>query len=157
MQHKKQHAAGFTLIEILLVVAILAILAGIVIVAVNPARQLAQANNSQRRADVTTILNAVYQFAIDNNGALPSGINTTNQVLGTAATGCNTTCGAAVTEVACLDLSGDLTPTYIVGTPVDPSNGSAANTDYYITQTASGRVTVAACDPQLGATISVTR
>jgi prepilin-type N-terminal cleavage/methylation domain-containing protein len=154
---KKYRTKGFTLIEILLVVAILAILAGIVIIAVNPARQLAQANNSQRRADVTTILNAVYQYAVDNNGSLPTGIDTTNQVLGTDLVGCDALCGAVATEVACLNLSADLTPTYVVGIPVDPSGATAANTDYYITQTASGRVTVGACDPQLGAIISVTR
>ena len=151
---------GFTLIEILLVVAILAILAGIVIVAVNPARQLAQANNGQRRADVQTILNAVYQYAIDNSGALPSGIDAvtgSSQVMGTAAIGCDTTCSAVTTVAACTDLSGNLTPTYVVAIPSDPSSGSVANTDYYINRDANNRVTVGACDSELSAVISVTR
>jgi prepilin-type N-terminal cleavage/methylation domain-containing protein len=158
LSHQKK---GFTLIEILLVVAILAILAGIVIIAVNPARQLAQANNGQRRADVQTILNAVYQYAIDNSGALPSGIDAvtgSSQVLGNTLTpNCDTTCSAVTTVAACTDLSGDLTPTYVVDIPFDPSSGSAANTDYYINRDANDRVTVGACDSELSAVISVTR
>ena len=157
--NRTSKTAGFTLIEILLVVAILAVLAGIVIIAVNPARQLGQANNAQRRADVTTIINAVYQYALDNGGNLPAidSVVGSSQVLGTAALGCDTTCGAFTTLAACLDLSGTLTPTYIFGIPLDPQSGTAANTDYYINRDANNRVTVGSCNPQLSAVISVSR
>ena len=59
---------SFTLIELLIVIGIIVIVAGIVIVAINPARQLAGANNTRRRADITAILNAVYQNIVDNKG-----------------------------------------------------------------------------------------
>ena len=70
-------AKGFTLLEVLLVVAIIAILAGIVIIAINPNKQLGDSRNSTRQADVSTILNALYQYSLDNNGAFPAGIDTT--------------------------------------------------------------------------------
>ena len=158
MRKKYQH--GFTLLEILLVVAAIAILAGIVIVAINPNRQLGQARNAQRQSDVNTILNAVYQYAIDNNGTLPIGIDANTgafQVLGTAGSGCDATCGVVATVSTCLNLSSDLVPTYIVGIPQDPSTGTAVNTDYYINQDANSRITVGACDSEQSATISITR
>lgn len=157
---KASNKQGFTLLEILLVVAAIAILAGIVILAINPGKQLGDTRNSQRRSDVNAILNAVYQYSIDNDGNFPSGLDsiaTSSQVLGTATTGCDTTCGATTTVASCLDLSSALVPTYIVGIPTDPKSGSAANTDYYINRGADGRITVGACDPEQGATISVTR
>lgn len=157
---KKCYKQGFTLLEVLLVVAAIGILAGIVIVALNPSKQLGDTRNAQRRADVNTILNAVYQYAIDNDGNLPAGIDgatSTSQVLGTAGSGLDSTCTATTTVAAGLDLSSDLVPTYIVGIPLDPKTGAATNTDYYINKDANDRITVGACDPEQSATISVTR
>ena len=146
--------------EVLLVVAAIAILAGIVIVALNPAKQLGDTRNAQRRSDVATILNAVHQYAIDNAGNLPTGIDSvtaSSQVLGTAASGCDATCTATTTVAACIDLATELVPTYVVGIPSDPTSGSATNTEYYINRDANGRITVGACDPEQSETISVTR
>jgi prepilin-type N-terminal cleavage/methylation domain-containing protein len=157
---------GFTLLEILLVVAAIGILAGIVIIAINPSKQLGDTNNAARRTDVNTMINAVYQYALDNNGTFPSGIpggpgadGPANypRVLGTAGSGCDSTCTATSTQAACVDLSSDIVPTYVVGIPADPRYGSAANTDYYIRRMSTNRIIVGSCDPEQGATISVTR
>ncbi len=58
--------SGFTLIELLLVIGIIAILSGIVIIAIDPARQIAQARNAQRASDIKTISNAIQQYYIEN-------------------------------------------------------------------------------------------
>src|SRR5437868_14390865 len=67
---------GFTLIELLVVIGILAILLAITLVAINPAKQFAQANNTKRSADVNAVLNAIDQYAADHSGTLPNGIPT---------------------------------------------------------------------------------
>jgi prepilin-type N-terminal cleavage/methylation domain-containing protein len=141
---------GFTLVEVLLVIVIIAILAGIVIVAINPSRQISQANNSQRDADVKAILNAVSEYAIDNRGALPSAITTTA-----------TTVGSSTGQI---DVCSNLVPTYIAEMPFDPTASGAAysscssyNTGYTIASDTAGRVTVAAPSAELSETISVTQ
>lgn len=141
---------GFTLIELLLVIGIIAILASIVIVAINPTKQLADARDAQRRSDVNTVLNAVYQYAIDNNGNLPTGIPTG---AGSAEEICQTD-AASCTGYLNLDV---LTGTYIVALPVDPQHdGSDNGTDYTIYQNADGRITVTSSEAENGA-IAVTR
>ena len=145
-----QRQKGFTLLEILLVVAAIGILAGIVIIAINPGKQLGDTRNAQRRADVNTILNAVYQYSLDNNGSLPTAITTTNTAI----------CLDTGTCTGLVELSGELVPTYIVSMPVDPSltATAGATTGYTISKSATtGRVTVTAPSAENSATISITR
>lgn len=53
---------AFTLIELLIVIAILGILAAAVMVAINPAKRLAQARDAQRKSDVNAIANALIGY-----------------------------------------------------------------------------------------------
>lgn len=64
---------GFSLIEILVVVALIIILATITIVAINPGKNFRDTRNAQRSSDVNSILNAVTQYTTDGN-TLPAGI-----------------------------------------------------------------------------------
>jgi type IV pilus assembly protein PilA len=140
---------GFTLIELLLVIGIIAILAAIVIVAINPTKQLGDARNAQRRADVNTVLNAVYQYSIDNNGNLPTSIT------GTATAICKSAPTANCTGLINLNV---LTGSYVVALPADPQSATADSTNYTIMRDATTkRVTVAAPGAEQSATISVTR
>ncbi len=140
---------GFTLIEILLVVAAIAILAGIVIVAINPAKQLGDTRNAERKSAVNTILNAVTQYAVDNNGVLPAGVGTTTVEI--CATGAPSCVGFA--DLTVLTTNGR----YLVSIPNEPQKVNANGAGYQIVRDVNGRITVSAQYPEQGATISVTR
>jgi type IV pilus assembly protein PilA len=141
---------GFTLIELLLVIGIIAILAAIVIVAINPTKQLGDARNAQRRSDVNTILNAVYQYALDHNGNIPTTITTSATHI--CKSGVSVTCGALVS----LNM---LTGAYVVAIPNDPQAPTeGVDTNYTIMKDATtSRITVAAPEAEQSATITVTR
>ena len=139
---------AFTLIEVLLVVAIIAILAGIVILAINPTRQLSDATEARQQADVVTILDAVYQYAIDNSGSIPASITNTQTEIcatGTAALDCTT--------AGWIDLS-VLTDNevYLTAIPVDPEGNSTDGAGYTISRTGNARVTVESNDGSVTAT-----
>jgi len=62
----KQNQKGFTLVEILVVIAILAILAGAVFFALNPTQMFRDARNTRRRQDVDAVAAAVRQYVLRN-------------------------------------------------------------------------------------------
>lgn len=151
---------GFTLVELLVVIGIITILFAVVLVAVDPAQRLAQARNAVRRQDVRDILEAIMESIVDNDGTIPANIDSvtaSSQVLGTAGSGCNTTCTAVTTVAACADLTGDLVEDYLSAIPMDPNTGTAANTDYAVNKTAGGRILITSCDPELSVPISAQR
>lgn len=125
---------AFTLLEILLVVAAIAILAGIVILAINPSKQLEDTNNSRRVADVRTISDSLYEYAIDHSGEFPEGIDETPRMLGTDTDDCRVYINDILGETAneCLDIKEYIAPVYTADIPYDPVIGSKEKTYYAV-------------------------
>jgi type II secretory pathway pseudopilin PulG len=141
------------LIEILLAIGILAILATATIIAINPARQFAEARNTQRWNDVHAITNAVYQYSVAHKGKLPIEIPLPGEPL----------VEICIPEaIACPTIVGipSLTDNgiYLRAIPVDPSCPDACmeyETGYSITTTPQGRIHVISDYAELGETIEV--
>lgn len=152
----KKLQKGFTLVELLVVIGILAILTAVVLVAVNPGKALQDARNTERRAEVNAILSAITAYMADpvNSGQPPStilgdcdAIPATYDQIGDASVG------------TWIDLATALTPVYIAELPEDPADTSAGvgDTGYEVCVGASNRITVTAPDAEGGVTIEVTR
>jgi len=162
---------GFTLIELLVVIGILAILLTIVLIAINPARQFAQSNNTRRRSDINAMLNAIHQYSVDLRGDVTAlGIPVDDPLVAgseAAVIGSDVAGGQ-------IDICDLLVPTYISALPVDPQDGTdgttpgtpvsdctaAYNTAYSVVQSniaTNIRITVAAPGAELGDVITVTR
>jgi len=148
---------GFTLIEILIVIGLIAVLAGVLIVALNPARQFQQARNAQRWNNIDTLMGAVISNLTDNRGTFTCGAGTlpaTAKVMADA-----TSLPAGYNIGPCLS------PTYAVSLPYDPSASGAkwnSTTDYNLGYTimqdaTSGRITIAAPGAELSQVISMIR
>ena len=150
MTAQKFNQKGFTLIELLVVIGILAVLLAITLIAINPARQFGQANDTKRRSDITQVLNAVGQYSASNGGNIPAEITTTAQTINS--TNFPNMCTALV-------------PNYIPALPADPNLNNQAgvssctgtwDTGYTIVRDANNRITVTAPSAYSG-TITVTR
>ncbi|MFA5076493.1 MAG: prepilin-type N-terminal cleavage/methylation domain-containing protein [Patescibacteria group bacterium] len=153
---------GFTLIELLIVIAIIAILAAVVFVALDPLTRFRQARNSTRWSDITAVLDAVKVHQVDNSGSYLASVTALTAgnyyTIGTCATGGDDGCTAKTTQAACVDLTGLVTAGYLGKVPMDPSTGTAAETDYYLMKSSAGAITVGACDPEgSGVVIEIVR
>lgn len=144
---------GFTLLEILIVMALIAILIGIVIAALNPARQFASARNSTRYAHLNTIMSAISSNMAENNGVFTCA----SGALPATATNMSSTVGD-------YDIGPCLVPNFVSSMPYDPSATGAQwtstanyDTGYDISQGADGRITVDAPSAELSEVISLTR
>ncbi len=148
----RTYRPGFTLIELIIVVAIIAIVAATIFVALDPAKQLHAARNSTRWADVTSILNGIKKYQFDHDGALPAIDSNTGsvQIVGANVGTCGAvTCGKhPVASTGCgLDLSSALRP-YMKKLPSDPNTGTERNTRYYVNKDEYALVSVGACDSE---------
>jgi prepilin-type N-terminal cleavage/methylation domain-containing protein len=136
--------SGFTLIELLVVIAIIAILSTVVFVALDPVKRFADARDSRRWNDVNSILTAVHQHIVDNDGDLPLVLTT----------------GQASTEIgscgSCDNVAASLSA-YLKTMPLDPTSGTAVNTGYFVEVNSNNIVTVSAPNAEGSNVVQVSR
>jgi prepilin-type N-terminal cleavage/methylation domain-containing protein len=159
---------GFTLVELLVVIGIIVILMTAALVAINPFKQFAMANNANRWSGVTTIMNAISQAMVDGKGAFkctPTGAIVTNcPATGDTVPTSATNMADLTSDPAGYNICSCLVDEYVATMPYDPQTGSYSgscttyDSQYEIScSTANGRITISAPDAQLSETILITR
>lgn len=68
---RKLSSKGFTLIELIVVIAVLGVLAAVVILGLNPVEQIARARDAQRKTTLGQLARALQAYATSNNGTYP--------------------------------------------------------------------------------------
>jgi len=146
-QNTKRKTNGFTLLEILMVVAGIAILAAIVTLEINPKRELAKARNQERESDVNTIRNALKQYSLDNQGQVPSGVTADLKDI------CQGNC---TTDSSQVDVSVIIDYLALEKLPHDPDKADGdALTGYEVAVSREGNYRVKAPKAENGETIAV--
>ena len=132
------------------IVLLILILAGVGIFLSNPAKRFLEMRNSQRRSDVVNILNAVYQYRLDQNGALPANIGASPTMI------CK---GKAASCDGLVDISQVLVieKTILSSVPIDPKEDRLNISGYQISLSANGRINVTAPLAENNAVISLSK
>lgn len=162
----KKLSKGFTLIELIIVIAVIALLAAATFVAINPAKRVGDANNARRWSDITAIADAYQAYVADNSGTAAT--STTAGVTysiatttgGTDFATCAASTGNPHTTTALVDLSALVTAGYIGQIPLDPNflySTDVRNTGYYFIRESTGKLTIGACDTYNTTNIEVVR
>ncbi len=142
---------GFSIVELFIIVAVIAIIIAIALTVINPAKQMRESRDTKRVEAVNTLLDAFLQATVAQKGKYPAGIKADGSVQmiaqdnGTCAVrGCPT----AVTQ--CVDLDELVTGDYLTALPKDPSGtknygGTLGGTGYTISVATNEVVTITAC------------
>lgn len=141
--------------ELVIVIALISIMAGVYFLAANPAGQLSVTRNSTRSNHLQTIMLAIRQNIADQ----------TNEQFACASGPIPTSSKRMATGAGNYDIAPCLVPTYAFSLPFDPLASSShylSNTDYdtgynIVINSSTGQITLTAPYAELGKTISITR
>lgn len=123
---------GFTLIELVIVIGILAILATVVVLVLNPAQLLAQARDSQRVSDLGSVKSAIALYLATASspavGAGPKSTFTATCAFGT----CTVPASSSIPLVdgngwVVINLTGTSGGSALSALPIDPLNNSTSS------------------------------
>jgi len=137
----KKQSKAFTLLEILLVITLIGILASILLVAINPNRQISQSRNLVRTVDINNIYIALQQYNAVNKGSL--NLNISNNYTEICDTGTLTIEDSLPNTNYCdgkIDLR-ILVPTYLIEIPKD-TDTSVGGTGYELAKGSSNQISL---------------
>ncbi|MBI5414925.1 type II secretion system protein [Candidatus Peregrinibacteria bacterium] len=149
MQRKRLWNQGFTVLEMILIIAGISVLIGIVVFIINPGKQVSESRNSERQEEINDIILAVYKYALEHEGRFPENISSELREI----------CDISGEECRNLVDLGVLfsEKKYLEKIPVDPKGFFEHGVGYKIRITDDGKITVTAPLAENGETIEITR
>jgi len=120
--------SAFTLVELIIVIAIISVLAAGLIIGLNPAAQLAKGRNTQRESHLNSIMNAIGQRITDNDGDF-------NCSSGDLPTSTKRMAHASSTPSSTYDIAPCLVPNYLAELYFDPRPPTSASSTHYSSST----------------------
>lgn len=137
---------GFSLLELVIVMAVLMILGTALFFWIDPVEQVGKAKDKRRQQDILNIANAFADYSRDHKGALPilGQVDTNKKVLCTNQSGAQLTCGASTQYCLKID-DQEFFAKYLGKLPLDPDKTSDQDTGYYILRDANNNLTFGSC------------
>ncbi len=135
---------AFTMIELLLVMAVIGVLATTMMVILKPSTMLARARDSQRDTDINSIVMLVRQYASDHSGTLPDTDGDPDTGNFPTSLTCIGTDPSCYNLAAAGDADESLVPDYAANLPKDPKTGTDGNIGYLIMVDANNHITASA-------------
>jgi len=174
----KMYKRAFTLIELLIVIAIIAIIASVIFVALDPLTRFQDSRDSVRWQEASELMTAIKIDQVDNGGAYLPAITAMDEsewymiVDGAMDTGCDDHDGEIGIDcdidgsTNCVDLAGLVSEGYIGDVPVSPvgivtwDDGNVdgdEGTGYAMMVLPTGAVFIQACESENSSEIIIVR
>jgi prepilin-type N-terminal cleavage/methylation domain-containing protein len=154
-QYTNRQKKGFTILEMLLVVTLIAILLSISLVAINPNRSLAQARNLSRKVDIKNINDALEAYKAVSGSLIVDKI--TKHYKEICDTGNKNSSDSLPSSNYCegkLDLR-SLVPIYISSIPKDSQVTESGGTGYEVAKDKNNKITIKATKSELNELVAI--
>ncbi len=137
---KNKVIQGFTLLELLLVIAIISTLAGIVVISLSPANIFEKVNNAKGKANIAELKKGVDTFLLDNNATLPITLNPDDGIRAICKT------GEICTDGVNLDF---MITANLLGIPVGGDYATATHSGFFICKNPTTQQIMVYSDPSI--------
>lgn len=130
---------GFTLLELLIVIGILAILSTTIVLVINPAELLRKARDSQRISDLNTVKTAIAYYVTETSSPSIGSLSTSQTYSDVASVNCGGTNPSTTTAQSTdgtgwipVNFSGMTGGSPIAALPTDPNKSDSTGAYYYV-------------------------
>lgn len=149
--HKKciwhRSILGFTFIELIVVIAIAAVVMTTVLLNEDPEKRIGKARDAERQQSLQSLAKSIELYEVEY-GSLPADFSTSTLGMGEKFVLCSTngtvSCGGMTR--GCLVVDDQAFLDKINTLPVDPTKTSTADTGYYVSRGYDDKLTVGACN-----------